>query len=151
MISIRAYAEDDFDAVVALWGVTWRATYTFFRNPQAHTLGEDRVYFRNVIAAENDLYVAESDGVILGYLALQGDFIDRLYVALERQRQGVGTALLEHAKRLSPAGLRLFTHQGNTGACRFYEKHAFEAIRYGLSPPPESEPDVGYVWKPEGA
>lgn len=150
-MEIRAYTEADFDAVVGLWGITWRATYTFFRNPQAHTLEEDRAYFRAVIAAENDLWVAETDGAIGGYLALRDAFVDRLYVAVDRQRRGVGTALLEHAKALSPTGLRLFTHRGNVGACRFYEKHGFEAVRFGISPPPESEPDVEYAWKPEGA
>ena len=124
-----------------MWRAVSLATYTFLK---LHTEAEDRAYFRDVIAQQHDLYVAEEEGEIIGYLAIRDDHVDRLYVAVDRQRQGVGTALLEHAIALSPAGLRLFTHQKNVGARRFYEKHGFEAVRFGVSPPPESEPDVEY-------
>ena len=30
----------------------------------------------------------------------------------------------------------------------FYEKRGFSAVRFGVSPPPESEADVEYHWKP---
>jgi ribosomal protein S18 acetylase RimI-like enzyme len=56
--------------------------------------------------------------------------------------------LLAHACSLSPQGLELHTHQQNTGARRFYERHGFAAVRFGLSPPPESAPDVEYHWRP---
>jgi len=56
--------------------------------------------------------------------------------------------LIHHAKKLFPYGLELHTHQKNIAACRFYEKHGFVAVRFGISPPPESEPDVEYHWRP---
>jgi len=143
---IRPYTEDDYEPTVALWREVSRVTYTFLT---PHTEDEDRAYFRNVIAVENDLWVAEDDGRIAGYLAIRQDYIDRLYVAVDRQGEGVGTALLEHAQRLSPTGLRLCTHQKNVQACRFYERRGFTALRYGLSPPPELEPDVEYGWRPD--
>jgi hypothetical protein len=31
----------------------------------------------------------------------------------------------------------------------FYEKHGFFPVRFGISPPPESEPDVLSRWKPD--
>jgi ribosomal protein S18 acetylase RimI-like enzyme len=52
------------------------------------------------------------------------------------------------AQELSPDGLELHTHQENTKARRFYEKHGFEVVRFGVSPPPESAPDVEYHWRP---
>lgn len=138
---IRAYKDGDLEATVAMWRAVSEATYTFL---DLHTEAEDRAYFQGVIAKENALFVAEDDGAIVGYLAQRGDLIDRLYVAVERQRQGIGTALLAHARERSPGGLRLFTHVKNSGARRFYEKHGFEVVRFGVSPPPESEPDVEY-------
>ncbi len=65
------------------------------------------------------------------------------------QCTGVGLALLDKAKQLSPQRLELFTHQTNTRARAFYESQGFEATAFGTSPPPESEPDVTYVWEPE--
>jgi ribosomal protein S18 acetylase RimI-like enzyme len=58
----------------------------------------------------------------------------------------VGTILLDHAKTLSPGGLRLVTLQGNEQARHFYERHGFTPYDYGTSPAPESEPDVWYRW-----
>jgi ribosomal protein S18 acetylase RimI-like enzyme len=60
----------------------------------------------------------------------------------------VGTALLDKAKELTPAGLTLFTHQRNARARTFYERRGFRAVAFGVSPPPESEPDVKYAWDP---
>ena len=43
---------------------------------------------------------------------------------------------------------RLFTVQVNVNGRAFYEKHGFVIARLGVSPPPESEPDVEYHWRP---
>jgi hypothetical protein len=43
--------------------------------------------------------------------------------------------------------LGLFTHQRNEKARRFYEARGFVAVRFGMSPPPENEPDVRYEWR----
>ena len=87
-------------------------------------------------------------GRLVGFLAIQGRYVDRLYVLSTFQRAGIGTALLQHAMTLSPPGLELHTHQKNTTARTFYERHGFIAVRFGVSPPPESEPDVEYQWRP---
>ena len=76
--------------------------------------------------------------------------VDRLYVGVAWQGRGIGTALLDEARRRSPERVRLFTHQQNVGACRFYERRGFVPVRYGVSPPPECEPDVEYWWQPGG-
>lgn len=57
-------------------------------------------------------------------------------------------AIAAHARALSPSGLRLFTFQVNVSGRAFYEKHGFVIARLGVSPPPESEPDVEYHWRP---
>jgi ribosomal protein S18 acetylase RimI-like enzyme len=61
----------------------------------------------------------------------------------------VGLALLETAQTLSPVGLELHTHIENHTARSFYEKHGFRVVRFGMSPPPENEPDVEYAWRPD--
>ncbi|MDF1699623.1 MAG: GNAT family N-acetyltransferase [Planctomycetota bacterium] len=144
-MEIRPYQARDFDETLLLWHTVCEATYTYL---PSHTLDEAEVYFRDVIVAGNVLHVATVDGRVIGLLALQADLLDRLYVAIDRQGEGVGSALLEHAREQSPTGLRLFTHQKNERACRFYERHGFTVARYGMSPPPESEPDVEYRWVP---
>lgn len=147
-MKIRPLREEDVAATVALWHETRKDTYHFLATEAALTLEDSVRYFRDVIVPHADLWVAEEDGELLGYLARKGSYIDRLYVRPSAQRKGVGSALLRTARELSPGGLELHTHQQNGKARCFYEKHGFEAVRFGVSPPPESAPDVEYHWRP---
>lgn len=77
---------------------------------------------------------------------MNGHFIAQFFVRLEKQRQGIGMALLSKAKELSPILLRLYTFQKNQPARTFYERHGFRTVNFDTSPPPENEPDVEYFW-----
>ncbi len=147
-MQIRPMRPDELETVVALWHETCRATYDFIPLEQTYSLSSRRGFFRQRIAAVCDLRVALDADEIVGFMALNGSYLDRLYVRPARQRCGVGVALLACARELSPRGLELHTHQKNTGARAFYERQGFEAARFGVSPPPESEPDVEYRWRP---
>ncbi|HVZ37367.1 MAG TPA: GNAT family N-acetyltransferase [Polyangiaceae bacterium] len=116
------------------------------RSEQLRTEAEYTGFFRNVVVPRSDLWLATLEGRVAGVLALYGSELDRSYVAPEAQNRGLGSALVQHAQRLHPTGLTLVTHQRNTGARRLYERHGFDARRYGTSPPPENEPDVEYEW-----
>lgn len=140
--------ESESKAVVALWHVTKREAYPYLPLEQTRTLDEDSAFFKGTLLRSCDIWVAEQEGQIVGFLAIRGSYIDRLYVLPNVQRSGVGAALLKNAKRLSPSGLELHTHQKNVAARAFYEQHGFAAINFGVSPPPESEPDVEYRWRP---
>jgi ribosomal protein S18 acetylase RimI-like enzyme len=145
---VRDWRADDFDAVVALWHRTARATYTFLPGESSRTLDEAREYFRARIEPSNRLFVAELAGEPAGFLALRGGYVDRLYVDPVTQRRGVGRALMARAFALSPEGLERHTHVENRGARAFYEKLGFVAVAFGTSPPPECAPDVKYRWDP---
>jgi ribosomal protein S18 acetylase RimI-like enzyme len=147
-VIIRRYRSDDFDAVNDLWRRSRLHAFPDFQARKGHAAEEDRHYFRTVIEVKNELWVAELDGRPAAFMAIAGDFIDQLYVAPEHQRRGLGSALLAHARTLSPGGLRLFTLQFNANARAFYEKRGLIVARLGVSPPPESEPDVEYHWRP---
>lgn len=145
---LRAYRPEDEDALVALWHQTKRHAYPYLESEQGYTLETDTVFFREQMAPRCDIWLACEDERLVGFLALEGSYVDRLYVHPRRQRSGIGRALLEKAKALSPQGLELHTHQQNLSACAFYERHGFRAYRFGTSGPPESAPDVEYRWRP---
>lgn len=143
----RPFRDADLEAVVRLWHETKRAAYPYLPLEQDRALEEDARFFRARIRPL-EVWVAERSGEILGFLALRGSYLDRLYVRPGRQRRGVGAALLRRAMERSPGGLELHTHVKNGPARAFYERRGFRAVRFGMSPPPESEPDVEYHWKP---
>jgi len=139
----------DLDAIIAVWHETKQDAYPYLPLEQGRTEDEDRGFFLGHIAARCSLWVADLDHSIVGFMALDGSYIDRLYVHPSAQRRGAGSALLGRAREISPAGLELHTHQENASARACYEKHGFEASRFGISPPPESAPDVEYHWRPQ--
>lgn len=141
-------AESELRAVAELWHVTKKDAHPYLRLEQERTLEEDFTFFREKLVSRYEIWVAELGGQLAGFLAIQGSHVDRLYVLPSAQRAGVGAVLIKHAMKLSPTGLELHTHQKNLAARRFYEKHGFMAVHFGISPAPESEPDVEYHWRP---
>jgi ribosomal protein S18 acetylase RimI-like enzyme len=104
--------------------------------------------FREHILPEHQIWIAEEENRVVGYMAIKGSYISRLYVDPSHQSHGVGDALLERARNLSPQGLELHTHVENFPARQFYERRGFVAVKFGISPPPELAPDVEYHWRP---
>lgn len=145
---VRPMREAETDAVAAVWYRAGRSAYPYLPGWRSMTPELARQVFRNHIAAHCRVFVIEQNAAIAGYLALKSSYVDRLYIDPDHQGRGLGTRLLHHAMKLSPTGLELHTHQQNSPACAFYEHHGFVAVRYGLSPPPESAPDVEYHWRP---
>ena len=148
---IQPYQEEDESAVVTVWHRAGLAAYTYLPTWQAFTFEHAREVFRDVIRANCNIWVGTLDGQIVAYLAMDGSSRDRLYVDPTEWRRGWGTRFVQFAKNLCPDGLALFTHQENHAARALYEKHGFKAVKFGLSPPPESAPDVEYHWCPSDA
>jgi ribosomal protein S18 acetylase RimI-like enzyme len=139
---------DEAGAVVQVWYTSTRVAYPYLPLEQARSLDDYERFFRDKILPDCDVWVAVERGAVQGMMAIRGSYLDRLYVRPEQQRRGIGSALIERAKTLSPQGLELHTHQQNAQARTFYERHGFRAVRFGVSPPPESAPDIEYHWRP---
>lgn len=147
-IEVRPIEEGEVGAVIALWHETKIVAYPYLPLEQSRTIEEDTWFFSEHILPKSSIWLAVQDGEIAGFLALQGSYIDRLYVHPSRQGQGAGSALMAKAMTLSSSGLELHTHVQNEQARRFYERRGFRAVKFGISPPPESAPDVEYHWRP---
>lgn len=142
-MQIRLYQPEDLEQTVTLWWNTRQTAFPYIN--EQYTFDEYTSFFRDVVAVKNQVWVALLENRTTGLLAIQQSHIDHLYVTPDCQRQGVGTALLNKAKELSPQGLSLYTFQKNSPARSFYEKHGFKAVKYGVSCD-EGEPDVYYEW-----
>ena len=99
---------------------------------------------------EQEVWVWEEDGRVMGFAALADGMLNHLYVEPGEQRRGIGTALLEQAKGRLPSGFRLWTFRRNEGARRFYVRHGFRVVELADgSENEEREPDVLYEWVPD--
>jgi GNAT superfamily N-acetyltransferase len=143
---IREYEPQDFDAVTILWRISREKSVPEFQMMKGHFFYEDQNYFQDHILKENQLWVVEVNNHPVAFMAMNGDFIDQLYIHPDYWRRGIGQRLIEFARERSPEHLWLYTLQVNMNARAFYEKNGFVAEKFGVSPPPESEPDVEYHW-----
>lgn len=84
--------------------------------PAANALAED-----NEALSRTFVY---DDGVVKGFIRVNGDEVEKLFVEPALQGQHIGEKLLEYA--VSEHGAKwLWALEKNTRAIRFYEKHGF--------------------------
>ncbi len=153
--TIRRLRADDEAEVVFVCRLWRRARESAMAEMEARvgrTAEDDLGFFRRTILVERESWVAVGDvegmELPIGFLALESETVENLYVDPVWQSRRIGRKLLDHAKKLRPGGFTLHTFQSNAGARRFYEREGLEAIGFGVSPPPEDEPDVLYAWRP---
>jgi len=143
---IRLLAPDEVEACAAMWRRSRFDAQPWLEERLGYSPEDDLAFFRNTLLEACQVWIALRGAVIVGMLALAPGKIEQLFVEPAQQGSGVGSALLDHAKAREPAGLKLFTHQRNERARVFYEQRGFQAVAFGTSPAPESEPDVEYRW-----
>ncbi|MFO1024673.1 MAG: GNAT family N-acetyltransferase [Acetobacteraceae bacterium] len=137
---------NDAPAIAAIHLQARRAAMPYLR--QVHSDAATHAWFAATVSLPPQCWwVARHDDQVVGYLRLEGELIDHLYVRPDWQRQGVGSRLLAKARALSPDRLRLNTFQRNTAARAFYEGHDFRAVGQTVGLNEENEPDVQYVWQ----
>ena len=146
---LRLIEARDVEATVRMWRRSREGVQPGLEARLDYSPEDDLAFFRNTLMAECRIWIADREGVPIGLLALEGESIEQLYIEPDQQRTGIGRALLDFAMENSKGRLQLHTHQSNMGARRFYEGHGFRAVEFGVSAPPESEPDVRYEWERE--
>jgi GNAT superfamily N-acetyltransferase len=141
----RLAAADDARAVAEVFSPSFRLL-TFL--PMLHTVEEDRHFIANVILRESLVTVAESEGVIVSFLAREEEEICLLHTHPDFIGAGAGSLLLEAAKRSGVAALELWCFHANIRARRFYEERGFHAVRFTDGRDNEEKmPDVRYRWE----
>lgn len=138
------YLPEHFEACVSIFHEAYLQTYPDFDEPFKPKTRFYDIMHEHVLP-NNQLFVVEENDQVLGFIAVGNHFVDQLYIRDDRRGQGLGTLLLDKAKSLYPDKLELYTFAVNTPAIRFYEKHGFKVVQYGIAPD-EQEPDVLMGW-----
>jgi GNAT superfamily N-acetyltransferase len=146
--TIRRAEPRDAAEIAEVHIVSMRTAMPFL--PELHTDEETRAWVRETLLPQQEVWVAEAGGRVVGMAALDGDMLSQLYILPGAQGRGIGGALFAHAQALCPAGFRFYAFQRNTRARAFYEARGCVAIEFGDgSGNEEGEPDVLYQWTPE--
>ncbi len=139
---IRQYLDGDIDAVMRIWLKT---------NLQAHDFISADYWQSNFNAVKEmlpqaEVYVHEDDRTkqIDGFLGLNGNYIEGIFVKKAAQSKGIGTQLLNHAKEVRST-LRVSVYQKNEKAIQFYLRKEF-GIRSENIDGNTGENEFGMVW-----
>jgi GNAT superfamily N-acetyltransferase len=146
-LSLRPAEPKDADAIADVFLAARKASMPFL--PDLHSDDETRAWIRDVVLPRDEVWVAAAGDRVDGFLAMNGDILDHLYVAPRLHGGGVGSALLAKAKQLRPEGFRLWVFQRNVQARGFYEARGLRVVELkDGSDNEENEPDAVYEWRP---
>lgn len=135
-IEIRLYATDDWDTIARIHDA---ARLDELRNSAgveafltlAQTAEQEGLF-------DGQLWVAEADGRVAGFVALDDDEVTWLYVDPQRYRQGIGRALLRHAVAAAAAAagprVEVTVLDGNPAAEALYAGEGFTVTETRTGP-----------------
>jgi putative acetyltransferase len=132
-VRIRRGTSADLPRALEIWRAAVDATHGFL-TPEHRAEIDVLVSERFLPNAE--LWLATDDAdVPQGFLVMDGDMIDALFVDPAVHGRGIGTRLVEHALSLAP-GARVDASEQADNALPFYEARGF--VRTGRS---DTDPD----------
>lgn len=117
---IRALRTSDMDRVASIWLET---------NLQAHSFIPAEYWKSNLEYVQEalplaEVHVYEDAQGVQGFIGLNGDHVEGLFVAAGMQSHGIGKQLMDHVKRRRDA-LTLEAYRKNVDAVRFYQREGF--------------------------
>jgi len=147
LFTLRPYTAADEDAAIELWRRTWAHHFPHIDFNARVAWWRER--WRQELIPVAHVVVAEQDGALVGFVTVdpKTGYLDQIVVAPEQWGSGLALALLDEAKRLSPAGLELLVNKDNARAIRFYEKHGFVYAGDAVNPV-SGKPVNKMAWRP---
>ena len=91
------------------------------------------------------VYVYEDNQKILGFIGINGEYIEGIFVSEAMQSQGIGKILLNYVKE-TRSKLLLNVYQKNAQAISFYQREGFEIQQSGLDEA-TGEKDYVMTWQ----
>ena len=92
-----------------------------------------------------EVYVYEDNKEIRGFIGLNENYIEGLFVCREFQSHSIGKQLIDFAKTVRRE-LILRVYRKNTRAVKFYQREQFEIIQTGIDEDTNEE-EYSMLWK----
>ena len=119
---IRKMEEKDIPDVLQIWLETNIRAHNFIE--KEYWTGNYEMVKQILPEAEVYVYEDEKNGQIAGFIGMNNQYVEGLFVKESAQSRGIGKQLLDHAKSRKTE-LRLGVYQKNMRAVRFYLRENF--------------------------
>lgn len=124
---VREFQRSDLERVLEIWLRSNEEAHSFI--PKEYWEGQRETV--RTLLPQAELYVWQGVGEVNGFLGLDGDRIQGIFVWPAFRGRGIGQDLLDCAKE-SHDQLTLHVYQKNRPAIAFYERQGFSVTGEGL-------------------
>ena len=138
---IKKLQKTDINRVADIWLKTNLKAHYFI--PEQYWTNNYEVVKEMLPQAE--VYVYEDDKIIQGFIGINDEYIEGIFVSNEMQSHGIGKILLDYMKD-KKVRLQLNVYQKNTRAISFYQREGFIIQCEGLDEV-TGEKEYTMLWK----
>jgi putative acetyltransferase len=121
---IRKYEQGDLIELLDAWYSASQVAHPFLSRD---FFEQERRNIRDLYLPNSETWVFELEGVVVGFIALIGNEVGGIFVHSEFHGQGIGRALMDHARGIREE-LELDVFEDNLVGRRFYEKYGFRQV-----------------------
>jgi putative acetyltransferase len=118
---IREYDEKDLNQLLDVWFSASQIAHPFLDEA---FFERERRNIADLYLPKTETWVYEVDGVVVGFIALNGNEVGGLFVDSKFHRQGIGRALMDKARNTRDV-LELDVFKANLVGRKFYERYGF--------------------------
>jgi len=123
-ILIRQYQEDDLAGLMSAWESANSLAHPFLCE---NFVAQVRRAIPALYIPNADTWVAEKDGLVVGFIALLGNEVGAIFVSPIHHGSGIGIKLMDKAHQLQ-GNLELEVFTKNKIGRRFYERYGFDTM-----------------------
>lgn len=142
---IRTLKEKDVDIVAKIWLETNIKAHDFI----ASSYWKEHYEMVKDMFLQAEVYVYEIEKEIMGFIGLDKEYIEGIFVLDQYQKRGIGKALLNHVKAKNEH-LSLNVYHKNLNAILFYQREGF-CIQYEDVDKNTGEKEYRMVWNQLGS
>lgn len=142
---IRVLEEKDVDIVAKIWLETNIKAHDFI----ASNYWKEHYEMVKDMFLQAEVYVYEIEKEIMGFIGLDKEYIEGIFVLDQYQKRGIGKALLNHVKA-KKEHLSLNVYHKNLNAILFYQREGF-CIQYENVDKNTGEKEYRMVWNRLGS
>ena len=138
---IRKLQKADINRVADIWLDTNLKSHSFI--PAKYW--KDNFELVKEMLSQAEVYIYENNQKIQGFIGLNDEYIEGIFVSDEMQSQGIGKILINYVKNKRKK-LFLNVYQKNTRAISFYQREDFK-IRFSGIDDATGEKDYLMTWQ----